>query len=909
MLEDLSNISSFLSWHFASPPALTFSTASQPLQACFIYPISSLPSAVRPAVSGRMNDELGGILTRKLRREGLVRASRLSSTAVRPYALSEELVGAALLVDQGENMTNFWWWCIYSLRGVLARAGACGSRELQVALGSPRSRRGRRGLAVHAAAADVTDVSSPAPLPSSLELAVQVAPLPASTPDSPILPLPLLSFPTQILDPTAFPLSDASPAPSGAAAADAETLVSVSLPAIEPSLRLEQSVASADVRAAAAVVDAVVLGDAMGPPRSVEDAIRMAMRGAMEGSDADDTAADEADDILARASNPFRMRALEAQPAEPSPAAAPAPALTAAADAMADAGEKLAELESGLQSALQNLLPPLNWPNQSDPPADAPTIPAPAPPAALPVAAPPSVASAPAALAAPASSDGEDLSAKYPTLFRLLREPSSLLSWGDGGGGAAEGERWGVESVVEAGEEALELLGGELDLTFPDFRPGDALVALSSALKDFMRQPADDKIAQLAAAGALYVYLTVRPGVLAGALDAYIAAPLQSLSDTVRGRRKFRRTDFVVGRRLGEGNFGTVYEGALKKKGKAGDEEEFGRRSRQLEDLDEREIKSRVILKKVKTRVMGGEQSGEMEEWFNRRMQRVAPEACARFMGSFTADVTRAQFTEGGKWLVWNYEGDRTLLDYIRDRDFPDNVEEAIFGRGQVVLQGLDPVARQAVTVKQVLRQVLISLKKMHATGIVHRDLKPSNLVLTNSGRVKLIDFGAAADLRIGMNYEPELALLDPDYAPPEQFVLPEETPSPPPAPIAAMLSPALWQLNHPDLFDTYSVGIIFLQMASPTLRSPAGLQTFKKELRAARYDLKRWRRETRMRPDLRVLDLEGGAGWDLATRLVCERGTWRKGRLSAAEALRHPYLLLGVDQAATAFSKLTLSR
>ncbi|GJP38368.1 hypothetical protein CLOM_g22814 [Closterium sp. NIES-68] len=785
---------------------------------------------------------------------------------------------------------------------LLAGAGACGQREPQVAFGSSGSRRGRSGLAVHAAAADVTDISSTSPLPASLELAVQVAPLHASHPDSALVPLPLLSFPSQILDPAAFL---PSPLSSGVAAPHAESVMTASLPAVAPPLPLQQAMASADVRAASAVAEAVVLGDAMGPPRSVEEAIRMAMRNAMEGSDDGDMATEEADDIMARARNPFRMRALDMQPAEPAPAAAPAPALT---DARVDAGEKQAEPESGLQNALQNLLPPLNWPNQAAPPIDAPASPAFAPPA-LPVGPPLSDASAPPAPAGTASSDSEDLSDRFPTLFRLLRAPSSLLPWGDGGGGGAEGERWGVESVVEAGEEALELLGGELDLTFPAFRPGDALIALSGALRNFMRQPADDKLAQLAAGGALYLYLTARPGVLAGALDAYIGAPLQALTDTVRGRRQFRRSDFVVGRRLGEGNFGTVYEGALKKKGKASEEEEFGRRSRQLDDLDERDIKSRVILKKVKTRVMGGEQSGEMEEWFNRRMQRVAPEACARFMGSFTADVTRAQFTEGGKWLVWNYEGDRTLLDYIRERDFPDNVEEAIFGRGQMVLQGLDSVARRGVTVKQVLRQVLISLKKMHATGIVHRDVKPSNLVITNTGRVKLIDFGAAADLRIGMNYEPELALLDPDYAPPEQFVLPEETPSPPAAPIAAMLSPALWQFNHPDLFDTYSVGIIFLQMASPTLRTPAGLQTFKKELRAARYDLKRWRRETRMRPDLRVLDLEGGAGWDLATRLVCERGTLRKGRLSAAEALRHPYLLLGVDQAATAISKLTLSR
>ncbi|CAI5515844.1 unnamed protein product [Closterium sp. Naga37s-1] len=57
-----------------------------------------------PAV--RMNDELGGILTWKLRGEDLVRGSGLPFTVVRPCALTEEPVGAPLLFDQGDNITG-----------------------------------------------------------------------------------------------------------------------------------------------------------------------------------------------------------------------------------------------------------------------------------------------------------------------------------------------------------------------------------------------------------------------------------------------------------------------------------------------------------------------------------------------------------------------------------------------------------------------------------------------------------------------------------------------------------------------------------------------------------------------------------------------------------------------------------
>lgn len=116
-------------------------------------------------------------------------------------------------------------------------------------------------------------------------------------------------------------------------------------------------------------------------------------------------------------------------------------------------------------------------------------------------------------------------------------------------------------------------------------------------------------------------------------------------------------------------------------------------------------------------------------------------------------------------------------------------------------------------------------------------------------------------------------------------------------------------QLNSPDLFDMYSAGIVLLQMAVPSLRSTAGLKNFNFEIKSVEYDLNRWRERTRTRPDLTILDLDSGRGWDLVTKLISERGSLRRGRLSAAAALRHPYFLLGVDQAAAVISKLTFSK
>ena len=64
----------------------------------------------------------------------------------------------------------------------------------------------------------------------------------------------------------------------------------------------------------------------------------------------------------------------------------------------------------------------------------------------------------------------------------------------------------------------------------------------------------------------------------------------------------------------------------------------------------------------------------------------------------------------------------------------------------------------------------------LHGAGVVHRDIKPLNVIFAERERCfKLIDLGAAADLRTGTNYTPNESILDPNYCPPEQ-VLPDHS-------------------------------------------------------------------------------------------------------------------------------------
>ncbi|KAI5573968.1 hypothetical protein POPTR_010G129532v4 [Populus trichocarpa] len=185
----------------------------------------------------------------------------------------------------------------------------------------------------------------------------------------------------------------------------------------------------------------------------------------------------------------------------------------------------------------------------------------------------------------------------------------------------------------------------------------------------------------------------------------------------------------------------------------------------------------------------------------------------------------------------------------MQSKEFPYNVETMILGEAQDLPKGLE---RDNRIIQTIMTQLLFALDGLHSTGIVHGDIKPQNIIFSEGSRTfKIIDLGAAADLRAGINYIPKEFLLDPRYAVPEQYIMSTQTPSAPSAPVATALSPVLWQ-------------------AFPGLRSDSGLIQFNRHLKRCDYDLIAWRKsvETRASSDLRrgfeLLDLDGGIGWEL---------------------------------------------
>ncbi|PSC67765.1 putative ubiquitin conjugation factor E4 [Micractinium conductrix] len=443
-----------------------------------------------------------------------------------------------------------------------------------------------------------------------------------------------------------------------------------------------------------------------------------------------------------------------------------------------------------------------------------------------------------------------------------------------------------LDSSVEAFQAALPApiaapLAGALG-TFA----GDVLGVVSM-------QPTATGAARL---GALYYFFLARPSPFVGLLDFYLLNPVARLL-----QRRFTEADFTLRDRLGGGNYGQVFEGLINAK---------GRPDPLTRELTPAQKKRRVILKKANmdaqgirtnflksgTIARGAAETGAVEAYMCARVMRhpTVRSVVADYYGYFTASSSLGGITSGSQWLVWRFESDSTLGDACDGQlgPFPDCLADIMLGRRA---EGMDVEKRSLATIKAVMKKIFVALDRLHSLGIVHRDVKPENILVTADGQVKLIDFGAACDLCTGINFNPEYGMLDPRYAAPEELVMPKNFPKAPPPVVAATLAPLAWAWGAPDLFDSYSAGVVLMQLAVPQLRPGVAQRSFNAELAAADYDLNLWRRTSpkARQMDFSLLDANGGQGWDLAVKLLRLKNGINRGRLSCSGALRHPFLLL----------------
>lgn len=195
---------------------------------------------------------------------------------------------------------------------------------------------------------------------------------------------------------------------------------------------------------------------------------------------------------------------------------------------------------------------------------------------------------------------------------------------------------------------------------------------------------------------------------------------------------------YLVGEVLGEGGFGITYIGL---------------------DIN---LQTRVAVKEfypngyvsresATTTIVTAYQTGDDEAEAIRKWQdgfMTEARTLAKFVDEPGVVGARDFFLENQTaYIIMEYVEGQTLGEYVSSRGGRIPVEE--------MLRLASPVVQ--------------SLDAVHREGIVHRDISPDNLMITLSGRMKLLDFGAARDYTSGGEKSLSV-MLKHGYAPEEQY-------------------------------------------------------------------------------------------------------------------------------------------
>ena len=166
--------------------------------------------------------------------------------------------------------------------------------------------------------------------------------------------------------------------------------------------------------------------------------------------------------------------------------------------------------------------------------------------------------------------------------------------------------------------------------------------------------------------------------------------------------------DLRVGKKLGGGSFGTVFDGSWRGEP--------------------------VVLKQANQRVDGATELLELELALNEVAAERAPDACASFIGALdvpekASGGTYAGRLSAGLWLCWRAQGANTLAFYLQRRASTPALAAAL-GLDASSMRGAE---LEAAVARRVLVQTLTCLQAFHAVGLVHCDVKPQNLLIAGT--------------------------------------------------------------------------------------------------------------------------------------------------------------------------------
>ena len=170
-------------------------------------------------------------------------------------------------------------------------------------------------------------------------------------------------------------------------------------------------------------------------------------------------------------------------------------------------------------------------------------------------------------------------------------------------------------------------------------------------------------------------------------------------------------------------------------------------------------------------------------------------DVAVKVLNTFMEESTARLRAEAAALARLSHPGIATVYELVEDDSHLVMVMELV--RGQTLQHIVEHVGVfSAKRAAELCMQALEALEHAHASGVVHRDLKPGNLMLTDSGLIKVMDFGIAR-LEGSVNLTGAGAMLGtPAYMAPEQV------------------------LGHPvdARADLYAMGVVFFRLVTAGL-------------------------------------------------------------------------------------------
>ena len=196
------------------------------------------------------------------------------------------------------------------------------------------------------------------------------------------------------------------------------------------------------------------------------------------------------------------------------------------------------------------------------------------------------------------------------------------------------------------------------------------------------------------------------------------------------------KSRYKIGTVIGDGGFGITYRAVDMNTGKGVAVKEFY----------PREVVARSSMDHTTVKLVNRDNTAQFQKGLNSFLEEA--NGLARFNNTDKIVNVYDFFEQNGTaYIVMEYLRGKSLSRYAKDHGGKISVSAAI----------------------NVIMKMCDALSYVHGAGMVHRDISPDNIFVEKTGKIKLIDFGAARE-SYGNEEKTLSIVLKPNYAPPEQF-------------------------------------------------------------------------------------------------------------------------------------------